>query len=116
MFIRKGIGPNLVDAEGTSALMHAVKAGHSKMVYELILAGANIDRQNNQGETARSAALASNNAGMLRILSSKTNTHCWSCKASIDSIRYLNCSTCKWIICPCSASGCNYSLDNSYRR
>lgn len=143
MFIRKGIGPNLVDENGTSALMHAVKSGHSKMVYELILAGANIERQNQQGETARSAALASNNAGMLRILSSKPNTtgessnsfmdtllstvfgrsrprerftHCWSCKTSIDSVRYLICRTCKWIICPCSACGCNYSLGTSYRR
>ncbi|MGG1596804.1 ankyrin repeat domain-containing protein [Paenibacillus naphthalenovorans] len=142
MFIRKGIGPNVVDGEGTSALMHAVKAGHSNMVYELILAGANTERQNQRGETARSAALAGNQAGMLRILSSKPNlsgesshslmgtllssvfgrskprerfTHCWSCKTSIDSVRYLICSSCHWIICPCSACGCTYSYGTSYR-
>ena len=33
-------------------------------------------------------------------------THCWSCKLNIDSLGFLECSRCGWIICNCGACGC----------
>lgn len=36
-------------------------------------------------------------------------THCYKCKEILDNSFYLECNTCRWIICRCGACGCGYS-------
>lgn len=35
-------------------------------------------------------------------------THCYSCKAELDSALYIECNACNWLICYCGACGCGY--------
>lgn len=35
-------------------------------------------------------------------------THCYSCKAELDSSLHIECNTCNWLICYCGACGCGY--------
>ena len=39
---------------------------------------------------------------------SRRITHCYSCKSHLDEAQHLNCSVCRWIVCPCGACGCGY--------
>lgn len=35
-------------------------------------------------------------------------THCYACKASLDSDLHIECKSCSWLICHCGACGCGY--------
>jgi hypothetical protein len=35
-------------------------------------------------------------------------THCYKCKADLNSIDFELCSVCQWIKCECAACGCAY--------
>lgn len=35
-------------------------------------------------------------------------THCYSCKAGLDSSLHIECNACNWLICYCGACGCGY--------
>lgn len=36
-------------------------------------------------------------------------THCYACKASLDSDLHIECQSCSWLICYCGACGCGYN-------
>lgn len=36
-------------------------------------------------------------------------THCWNCRAGLDSSVDKQCVACGWILCRCGACGCGYS-------
>jgi hypothetical protein len=36
------------------------------------------------------------------------STHCYSCKAHLDSRMNIQCASCGWLICSCGACGCGY--------
>ncbi len=35
-------------------------------------------------------------------------THCYACKAPLDSDLHIECQSCSWLICYCGACGCGY--------
>ncbi|MDY0037794.1 MAG: hypothetical protein RBS05_17925 [Zoogloea oleivorans] len=37
-------------------------------------------------------------------------THCYACKAHLDSDLHIECQSCNWLICYCGACGCGYQI------
>jgi len=54
--LRQGVPVELADADGNTALMKAVQANHPATAALLLRHGANLDRKNTAGESARDMA------------------------------------------------------------
>jgi hypothetical protein len=54
--LEKGADPNLKNPDGSTALMAAVSAGETDVIYELLKAGADPEEKNANGETAAEIA------------------------------------------------------------
>jgi ankyrin repeat protein len=64
----QGVPPDAPDAEGETALMQSIRAGHPTVVTLLVSHGASLDWTNSSGETARSLAAAKADRSINRAL------------------------------------------------
>ena len=48
-------------------------------------------------------------ADYARMMKDRRVTHCFQCRAHLDSVDFSVCPNCHWIKCQCGACGCNYA-------